>query len=267
MSDPIPADLAAALDATRGRRGAIGEPIYYFSEASSTNDLAARLAEAGAATGAAVIAGRQTAGRGRLGRRWFSPPDAGLYLSVILRGGEAAPFVTLAGGVAVAEGVRAATGLPVEIKWPNDVVMAGTPGSRRKLAGILAEATSDATGVQYVVLGIGINLRAAAYPPDIADRATSLETELGRTVDSGLVLGEILASLAAQWDALTHGGGASVLARWRRLSPLAAGSRVEWDSGTGRVSGVTAGLADDGALLVRTGGHTERIISGELLWK
>src|SRR5262245_4198171 len=150
MSEPLPSDLAAALRATRSRRGSIGETIYYFSETTSTNDVAARHAERGAPEGTTVVAGAQTAGRGRLGRTWYSPPGTGLYVSIVFRTPKAAPFLTLAGGVAVAEGIRAATGLPLEIKWPNDVVTTTTngPSRRRKIAGILAEASSSIDGLQ-----------------------------------------------------------------------------------------------------------------------
>src|SRR5207253_921772 len=121
--------------------------------------------EDGAPDGTAVVASSQTAGRGRFGRQWYSPPGAGLYVSIVCRNAAAAPLLTLAGGVAVADGIRAATGLPVCIKWPNDVVVeSGSPARRRKLAGILAEASSGADGVQHVILGFGINLRSAAYP-------------------------------------------------------------------------------------------------------
>src|SRR5690349_10431788 len=126
MSDPLPEDVAHALALTASRRGSFGDPLYFLSETPSTNDVAATLAERGAPEGATVFAAAQTAGRGRFGRAWFSPPGAGLYVSVVCRNEAAAPFVTLAGGVAVAEGVRAATGLPVQIKWPNDVVVEDT---------------------------------------------------------------------------------------------------------------------------------------------
>src|SRR5262245_20585569 len=162
MSEPLPHDLAVALDATAARRGHFGRTVHYYSEIGSTNDAAARLAEAGASEGTVVVAASQTSGRGRLGRDWFSPPEAGLYVSIVSRDRVAVPFLTLAGGVAVAEGIRAATALPVEIKWPNDIVTpAPAPSGRRKIAGILAEATSAADGLQYVVLGFGINLRPA----------------------------------------------------------------------------------------------------------
>ena len=267
MSDPVPDDLARALAASDARRGCFGNPLYFFTETGSTNDVAQSLAEHGAPEGATVVASAQTAGRGRFGRTWFSPPGAGLYVSVVCRNPVAAPLLTLAGGVAVADGIRAATGLPVEIKWPNDIVVAGRTAARpRKLAGILAEGSTGADGLQYVILGFGINLRPAAYPPDLADRASSVETELGRSADSGLVLAETLSVLAASFERLRSGDFHPVLDRWRALAPSSRGSRVEWESSGVTLAGTSQGIADDGALLVRVGDRVERIISGELRW-
>jgi BirA family biotin operon repressor/biotin-[acetyl-CoA-carboxylase] ligase len=267
MSDPIPEDLARALAATEARRGCFGDPLYFFSETGSTNDVAESLAEHGAPEGATVVASTQTAGRGRFGRTWFSPAGAGLYVSVVCRNQAAAPLLTLAGGVAIADGIRAATGLPVQIKWPNDIVVAdrGQAG-RRKVAGILAEASTGADGLQYVILGFGINLRPAAYPPELADRATSIETELGRPADGALLLAETLALFAASFERLAASDARPVLARWRELAPSSRGAPVEWDTPGGIVAGVSEGIADDGALLVRVGDRVERIISGELRW-
>ena len=130
------------------------------------------------------MAGAQTAGRGRLGRTWFSPPGAGLYLSTIVRRA-AAGAVDDAGGWRRGGGghPRRDGDCRSQIKWPNDIVAVGGAGfrARRKIAGILAEASSGPTRASnYVVLGIGINLRPAAFPPELADRASSIETELGR---------------------------------------------------------------------------------------
>lgn len=268
-SAPLPTDLGAALRDAAARLGPFGRAVHYFHETDSTNDVAAALAERGAPEGTVVIASAQTAGRGRLGRVWHSPADAGLYVSIVCRNRAAAPLLTLAGGVAVAEGIRTATGLPVEIKWPNDVVVPAGSAHRgwRKLAGILAEGSSNADGLQYVVLGFGINLRPAALPTAIADRATSLETELGRSVDPGPLLAEVLAGFAGCVAAAAAGERHSVLERWRALAPSASGTRVEWQSERGRRQGITAGVAEDGALLVASGVGTERILSGEVLWR
>ena len=269
MPDALPADLADALRAVGARRGRLGDPLYYLHETSSTNDVAASYADRGAPEGTTVVAAAQTSGRGRLGRSWYSPPGAGLYLSIIIRDARAASFLTLAGGVAVAEGVRAATGLPLEIKWPNDVVTTGPSGlsRRRKLAGVLAEASSSADGLQHVILGIGINLSPASYPQELADRASSIETELGRPVEPGVVLAEVLAALAVELEPLGRGDASGLLARWRRLAPSAVGVPVECDTPRGRASGIAAGIADDGALLVRVGNRVERVIAGEVVWK
>jgi len=269
MSDALPSELSAGLDATASRRGPLGEPVYYFSETTSTNDVAATLAERGAGEGTLVVASAQTAGRGRLGRRWHSPPEAGLYASLIVRSPSAAPFLTLAGGVAVASGVRQATGLPVEIKWPNDIVISDRArrSRRRKLAGILAEASTGADGRLYVVLGFGINIKSTAYPPDLADKASSLEAELGRAVDAGAVLGEVLAALEERLTSLRDGDAGAVLEAWRQLAPSACGTNVVADVRGSRAEGITEGIDDTGALLVRVNGGLERVLSGEVVWK
>ena len=264
----LPPDFAAALRNSGPRRGAIGDPIWYHLETASTNDDAARLAEAGAAQGTTVVASAQTAGRGRLGRDWYSPPGAGLYLSVVLREPCLAGLITLAGGVAVADGIRAATGLPVEIKWPNDVVVRkGRASDRRlKIAGVLAEASTGAEGLQYIVLGFGINVSRTLLPGALTDIATSIEAELGRTVDAGTVLAETLVALNTQVQLLRTGDNAAVLSRWRALAPTAVGSSIEWRRAAESTRGTTAGIDDQGALLARTGDRTERILAGEVRW-
>jgi BirA family biotin operon repressor/biotin-[acetyl-CoA-carboxylase] ligase len=268
MSEAVPPEIAVPMRATAHRRGSFGEPLYFFTDTGSTNDVAAALADRGASEGTTVVALAQSSGRGRFGREWFSPAGAGLYVSVVCRNARAAPFLTLAGGVAVADGIRTATGLPVEIKWPNDVIVHDTPGAPyRKLAGILAEASTTPLGLQHVILGFGINLRPAAYPVDIADRATSIETELGRPPDVGAVLAETLAVFAELMASLERGVPQPVVTRWRELAPSARGTTVDWDTSSGRLSGTTAGIADDGALLVRVGDRIERVISGELRWR
>ena len=266
MREPVPTEILDALRATALRRGRFGEPLLYFAKTGSTNDEAGRLAEAGAPEGTTVVAAAQTAGRGRLGREWFSPPGAGLYVSLVIRDRRVADLLTLAVGVGIAEGIEAVTALPVEIKWPNDIVVAGGLGRRRKLAGILTEASTGPEGLQHVVVGFGINLLPAAYPPEIADRATSLAAELGRAVDAAAVLGECLAALAGRIGDLAGGERSRVLARWIELSPSAHGSRVELEGASSMIAGVTAGIADDGSLLVRTSQGIEAVRSGSLRW-
>jgi BirA family transcriptional regulator, biotin operon repressor / biotin---[acetyl-CoA-carboxylase] ligase len=157
----------------------------------------------------------------------------------------------------------------LELKWPNDVVTRGTTGPtrRRKIAGVLAEASSTADGLQHVVVGIGINVSPSAYPPEVAARASSIEAELGRGIEGGAVLAEVLAAFAAELAPLARGDAAGLLARWRGLAPSATGATVECETPAGRMSGIASGIDEDGALLVRIGSRVERIISGEVTWK
>ena len=271
MTEPLPADIARALAAAADRIGACAGRISYVDTVSSTNDVALRLAAAGAGDGTTVLAGGQTAGRGRQGRRWFSPPGAGLYFSLVLRGGGAAP-VTLLAGVAVAEGVRAATGLPAEIEWPNDVVVRSPPAPRaggraRKLAGILAEASRLRGVADAVVVGIGINVERVGYPAEVARRATSLAAEVDGPVARAAVLVEVLAARARWRRVLAEGGSLRMLARWEELAPACRGAVVGWSGAGGRRSGVTAGIDGDGALLVRSGDGLERLVAGEIHWR
>ena len=264
--EPLPADIGRALGAASGRLGAWSGRVVYRPVVSSTNDVARELAAAGAADGTTVLAGAQTAGRGRQGRRWFSAAGAGLYCSVVLRGVDAA-VVTLAAGVAAAEGVRAATGLPVEIKWPNDIVLPARPGRRpAKVGGILTEASSVDAVAEAVIVGVGINVAAVAFPAEIESRAGSLAAALGAPVDRGAVLVELLVTLAHWRRVLAEGGAPRMLERWRALAPSSVGAAVEWCAADARLRGVTAGIDDDGALLVRCGERLERIVAGEVAW-
>lgn len=265
-----PPDFADAIG--RVRLGRLASRILFYPTIGSTNDVAAALANhEGDVEGVVVSADEQTAGRGRRGHVWHSPPGSGLYVSVILEPGaarvdpdRATMLVTLMAGVALVEGILAATGLQPDLKWPNDLVV-----GRRKLAGILSEGVgaSIAGGrVSTVVVGYGINIAQTAYPPEVAARATSLESELGRSIDRAIVFAQTLASLASRYDDLLAGRFDAILEAWRRRAPAAVGARVTWTSPAGPQSGVTAGIDDRGALLVRIGGRIERIVAGEIVW-
>jgi BirA family biotin operon repressor/biotin-[acetyl-CoA-carboxylase] ligase len=262
-----PALNGRSIELPRERLGRLGVRALAFETIGSTNDVAAALAAEGDGEGVIVIADQQTAGRGRRGHVWFSPPGAGLYVSVILAPARSATdplratmLTTVAAGVAIGEGIERATGLRSTLKWPNDVYV-----GRRKLAGILAEGVGAGERAQ-VVLGYGVNVSAAAYPRDVAERATSLETELGRPVDGRVALIETLAALAARYDDLLAGRFDAILTAWRVRAPMATGARVTWSAPDGPRHGVTAGIADDGALLVTTDSGIERIVAGEVVW-
>lgn len=254
----IPEEIAAALAALGERRPDVALDVRWHRSASSTMDLASALAQDGAGHGVVIAADAQSSGRGRRGTTWSSPPGAGLYFSFVARprDAKALSFITLAAGVAVRDGVASATGLTADLKWPNDLIV-----GRRKLAGILAEGIAIGAPGQAVIIGVGVNVRPAAYPPDVAARATSIEGELGRPVDRGLLA---TATWTALWDRLARleQSPGDILQAWREASPNATGTRVEWDGH----HGVTAGIDESGALMVKTSAGVERIISGEVHW-
>ena len=256
-----PDDIAAALAAAAPRLGPFARQLHWHATVPSTNDVAARLADAGAAEGLVVGADAQSAGRGRHGRTWASPPGAGLYVSTVLRpSAPVAPLLTIMAGVAIADGIAAATGLSPQLKWPNDLNVDG-----RKLAGILAEGGTSVSGA-HVVLGIGINALPAALPPEIAGRATSLEGELSRPVDRGVVLAECLAALALRYAQLRDGDRAGIITAWRARAASLLRRRVEWHRDGAPTRGVAENIDDTGALLVRMPDGLVRVTSGEVTW-
>jgi BirA family biotin operon repressor/biotin-[acetyl-CoA-carboxylase] ligase len=266
-SSPAPADVLAAVNAATARGGPVRLELRWFASVTSTMDVAEEAAQAGAPEGLVVAAEEQTHGRGRRGRAWSSPPGAGLYVTFLFRpplvegASSVLSLLTLATGVAVRDAIARASGFSPELKWPNDLMVA-----RRKLAGILSEGIAVGTPEQTVLVGMGINVLAAAHPADVAMRATSLESELGRTVDRGLLLEELLVTVPRAYDDLRLGNTDDILRAWRGASPSAVGRIVEWHDASGVHRGVTAGIDATGALLVKTSGGTERVLAGELSW-
>lgn len=240
----------------------LGQVLHCYEEIGSTNDLAKELAEEGAAHGEVVIAERQTAGRGRRGRAWASPPHRNLYLSVILRP-DLSPLraseVTLVASVALCEAVRQA-GVGAGIKWPNDLVIGG-----RKLAGILTEMAAEPDRVHWVVIGVGVNVNARPedFPDDIREEATSLAIERGQPVPRALFTAAFLTRLEEWLDRHAAEGFGPSRQAWRALSDTLGREVVA------RVEGRdVVGLADDidetGALLVRSGERLERVVAGDI---
>lgn len=237
------------------------------TRSTSTQDDARRLARAGAPEGTVVVAGEQTAGRGRLGRTWHSPPGLGVYLSVLLRprtGSATAARWTLAASVAACLAARDLTGRPVRIRWPNDVRY-----DDRKLAGILSEMRTRHSRVDELVVGMGLNVNHLApdFPPELSRIATSLRLVAGgEPVDPTGAAVAYLDALAIQLRDLAAGRWSAVLERWLSLAPEAEGARVRLRSPAGpglRGGGVTRGLDEDGALRVRLDdGRTVTLHSG-----
>ena len=235
-----------------------------FAVLASTNDEALRLARAGAPAGEAVVADAQTAGRGRSGHGWASPPGVALHFSVVLRprlSPDVLPLATLACGVAVAEAIRAETDLDAGLKWPNDVLV-----GLRKCAGILCEA--DLAGAApFVVAGVGINVNTPpdALPPRPLFPATSLAAEAGRAFDREALLARCLDGVAREVARLeAPGGAASCAARFNALDAL-RGRRLRAALPDGAsVEGANLGAGPDGALRLGTAAGPVPILAGSI---
>ncbi len=254
-------DRAAALvEAIASRAGPRLPELEWHEAIGSTSDRLKDLARSGAPEWTAILAERQTGGRGREGRTWQSPPG-GLYLSVLLRPG-AGPvsLLPLATGVAVAEAV-AEFGVAGELKWPNDVLVSG-----RKLAGILAEASSASAGVEWVVLGIGVNvaLDPGSLPAELRAGVTSLHAEGAREASTVGVAAAVLARLGVWYDAVRE-APSRVVAAWRERAVPWWGSLVDVRMGGAVLCGRLVGIDDDGALVIElSDGARRRLVSGEV---
>ena len=238
-------DISAGLPAG----SLIGQQVVWLSETGSTNAEAFRLAEQGATEGTVVMADRQTAGKGRLGRQWVSPGGVNLYLSVILRPPlppYEAPQLTFLSAVAVARAIEDETGLKPAIKWPNDLRLNG-----RKVAGLLNEMSAETDRIGFVILGIGLNLNMGAeqFPPDLRSPATSLAIELDRPVSRKVVATRLLAALDDEYARFGRSGFGPVRESWSKRCN-AYGRQVMVDHGGVMLKGPFAGIDHDGALLL-----------------
>jgi len=243
----------------------LGGTFHYFFELDSTNTCARQLAEAGAREGEVVIAEAQTQGRGRLGRRWQSPPFANLYLSLILRPKLApvhAPQITLMAAVALAETVGSFIAQPATIKWPNDILVGG-----KKLAGILTEASCDSERLHYVILGIGVNLNFAVgqMPQEIRARATSIGHLTGKPVHRESFLRRLIQDLDRCYGELEQSGFVALARRWQAHFSL-RDRRVRVELLGQITTGWARGIDRDGALLVEDdNGVLQRVIAGDVI--
>lgn len=230
---------------------------------ASTNDEAAALARRGAEHGTIVLADEQSAGRGRLGRTWWSPPG-NVFLSAILRLPVAPPVLpplTLAVGLAVRE-VVAALGVPAAaVKWPNDVGVFRGP-SFVKLAGVLTETVSRAGTIDAVIVGVGVNV-VGAPPEELAAIATTIGAERGRAATRAEVLDALLPALEGWIDRFAIGGAASIAAAFRRDAGF-LGRDVAVAAGASRRVGRAVDVDDDGALVLEADGRRDRVVAGEV---
>lgn len=253
----LPAEIQSGLET-----GILGHKVYHYRETDSTNRLAREFGERGAPEGIVVIAESQQSGRGRLARKWFSPPG-GIWFSLLLRPRmlpQQAQLLTLASAVAAVEATTATSGLAPGIKWPNDLLLAG-----RKLAGILTEVSAETDLVHYLVLGVGVNanIPAEAFPAELQGTATSLLAESGRAVDRAAWLRCFLQGFEKRYVAAQSGQFAALPAEWRRYS-LTLGREVTVYLPGRSVEGTAVDIDEHGALQVRTAVGVETFPAGEI---
>ncbi len=254
-------DLLARL----GEARIIGRDIRVFKETTSSNDVVEKLARDGAKEGAVVFAESQTRGRGRLGRQWVSPSQKGLWFSLLLRPKlrpQQATWITIASAVALRRAIHEFCGLSSEIKWPNDLLVGG-----RKLAGILTELRAELDQVQYIVLGIGVdvNLLHSEFPAALRSKATSIRAELGRPVSRAGLAVAILRELDRDYQRICEDNLRGLADEWVEHCAT-IGKDVTVHSGERTITGRAESLNRDGALLVRTDhGRIEQVTGGEVL--
>ena len=243
----------------------VGTWLEIYSEVDSTNIVAERLAAAGAPEGTLVLADRQSAGRGRLGRSFHSPGGLGLYMSLLLRpgpnGSQLQQYIFLAALVVAESATKVLPdSVSVEIKWPNDVLLDG-----RKTSGINFPVQLDGDRVGSAVLGIGINLNNSDFPPALRATATSLRIAGGSQIGRTEFAEQLLLRLERGIDALRSDGFEKVLEGWKKFFRM-RGARVRIGGpGLSReVEGVITGVDSDGALLLQSRESTQRILAGDV---
>lgn len=284
MNDDLSAaSVVAALTALRSGssppegRPRLGHPVLFFPRVGSTNDVAHELAAAGAAEGLVVVADEQTAGRGRLDRRWWAPPGSSLLMSLLLRPPippMQAGQLTMCLGLGAVEAVEQVTGLRPSLKWPNDLLLDG-----RKLGGMLTELHLAGERLAYAVLGLGLNVNVSlggdtranssgpeaglCVPADVAGSAISLFSALGRPVSRAELLAHVLVHSETWYDRLLR--GESPHAAWAaRLDTL--GRAVTVATPAGALHGLASGVTAEGALLLRTSdGQTHTVWAGDVV--
>ncbi len=239
----------------------IAKKIHYFDYLSSTMDLAMQLGIQAAPHGTLVLAESQTKGRGRLGRSWFSPKYKGIYFSLILRpeiSPSASPVLTLLAAVSICEAIKKVVGLDAQIKWPNDIFICN-----KKVSGILTEMNAEVDKVNFVVIGVGLNVNNDKK--SLIAQATSLKEQAGQPVSRVLLLQELLRRIENNYSLLEDKGPQTIIDKWRSFS-LTLGRRVKVYCQDKHVEGAAVDIDQDGALLIRKdSGLTQKVFSGDVM--
>jgi len=239
----------------------IGKKIHYYGSVPSTMDVGMELGTKGAPSGTLVVAESQTKGKGRLGRIWFSPKYKGIYFSLILRpklSPDKAPVLTLLAAVAVCEAIKANTGLDTQIKWPNDIIFGA-----RKVGGILTELNAEMDEINFIVIGIGLNVNNDKKA--LISGAISLKEVKKENISRVGLLQEILRKIEVNYNLLERKGPLLIIQKWREHS-VTLGRRVKVYSHREHVEGEAADIDSDGGLLIRKdSGLTHKVMAGDVV--
>jgi len=241
----------------------IGEKILRIESCSSTNDLANELALQGEKEGTIIIAEEQTAGRGTKGRKWYSARQKGLYLSVILRPQRRdMSLLPLAAGLAMRDALFEAENLPVRLKWPNDLIC-----KRKKLGGILCEASFIGNEISHVILGIGINLshKREDFPEEFRSQATSLKLLLRKEIDKEILLSKLWEILDDWYNFFLQGKDVQIVRVFEECSVFSSGEKLTVETEKERIKGEYRGLDLRGRLLLVTGKRERSLLAAEVL--
>lgn len=252
------AELAGCIECRE-----LGQNPVYLKEVDSTNIMARKLAEEDAPHGTVVVADTQSAGKGRRGRGWVSPPGTGIWMSLVLRPPvlpRHASALTLVAAMAVQKALSEIPGVGAEIKWPNDVVVNG-----KKVCGILTEMSSELDDIRYVVTGIGINVNQDLFPPEIAGKATSLKLETGVEVGRALLIGRVLRHFESYYELFLQTSDMALLKDEYMGAMVNRNREVSVLEFSGTWNGVATGINCDGELMVMTAdGTVQTVCSGEV---
>jgi BirA family biotin operon repressor/biotin-[acetyl-CoA-carboxylase] ligase len=261
--EQVPDILMPDMLKQRLKGGLFGKRIHHFFKTDSTNRVALELGQAGEPEGAVVLAEEQTAGRGRAGRAWASERAAGIYVTLLLRPKLApvqAPLLTMMAGLSTRAAVEAVTGLNVDLKWPNDLLIRG-----KKAGGILTEMHAEPSQIRLVIVGVGLNVNQEKFTGELAERATSLRIETGKFHSRMELLVRLLREFEADYNRFLREGLASVVARFESASSYVRGKRVRVSNGVESYTGTTAGLGPEGLLQVeREDGRLMTVIAGDV---
>lgn len=241
----------------------LGKEIHAYKALKSTNELAYRLAQDDGPEGTLVISDHQTRGRGRMGRGWFSPPKVGLWLSLILRPRippSRAPGLSICAGLALASSVEQMTRLDARIKWPNDCVVNG-----KKAAGILLELSAELDKIDFVILGVGVNVNQdrKIFPKSLVKKATSLKIELGTEVDRLRLLKLFLERFEKIYLEFRENGLEGLRPNIRKFSSI-LGKEIKVKWGKKIFKGEAKDIDENGSLIITTGGRDRTISAGEV---